>query len=94
MRLVQQIVLLLRIGAAPDTVQEYTGDTPVKVMTAVEMAAEWKDEIIAIGVRHVTVLESYEKALREYLPDRPPGPFTCGRPGTPCWTPRRRCPSI
>lgn len=71
MRLVQQIVLLLRIGAAPDTVQEYTGDTPVKVMTAVEMAAEWKDEIIAIGVRHVTVLESYEKALREYLPDRP-----------------------
>ena len=71
MRLVQQIVLLLRIGAAPDTVQEYTGDTPVKVMTAVEMAAEWKDETIAIGVRHVTVLESYEKALREYLPDRP-----------------------
>ena len=71
MRLVQQIVLLLRIGAAPDTVQEYTGDTPVKVMAAVEMAAEWENEIIAIGVRHVTVLESYEKALREYLPDRP-----------------------
>ena len=56
MRLVQQIVLLLRIGAAPDTVQEYTGDTPVKVMAAVEMAAEWENEIIAIGVRHVTVL--------------------------------------
>lgn len=71
MRLVQQIVLLLRISAAPDTVQEYTGDTPVKVMAAVEMAAEWENEIIAIGVRHVTVLESYEKALREYLPDRP-----------------------
>ena len=71
MRLVQQIVLLLRIGAAPDTVQEYTGDTPVKVMAAVEMAAEWENEIVAIGVRHVAVLESYEKALREYLPDRP-----------------------
>ena len=71
MRLVQQIILLLRIGAAPDTVQEYTGDTPVKVMAAVEMAAEWENEIIAIGVRHVSVLESYEKALREYLPDRP-----------------------
>ena len=71
MRLVQQIILLLRIGAAPDTVQEYTGDTPVKVMAAIEMAAEWENEIIAIGVRHVSVLESYEKALREYLPDRP-----------------------
>ena len=71
MRLVQQIVLLLRISAAPDTVQEYTGDTPAKIMAAVEMAAEWENEIIAIGVRHVTVLKSYEKAIQEYLPDRP-----------------------
>jgi len=71
MRLVQQIVLLLRISAAPDTVKEYTGDTPVKAMTAVEMAAGWADEVVAIGVRHNTVLESYAKAIREYLPDRP-----------------------
>lgn len=71
MRLVQQIVLLLRISAAPDTMLEYTGDTPVKVMSAVEMIADWPDEIIAIGVRHKAVLHSYEKALQEYLPDRP-----------------------
>ena len=49
MRLVQQIVLLLRISAAPDTMLEYTGDTPVKVMSAVEMIADWPDEIVAIG---------------------------------------------
>lgn len=71
MRLIQQIVLLLRISAAPDTVQEYAGDTPAKVMTAVEMVSEWPDEIIAIGVRHKAVLASYEKALRQYLPERP-----------------------
>lgn len=71
MRLIQQIVLLLRISAAPDTVQEYAGDTPAKVMTAVEMVSEWPDEVIAIGVRHKAVLASYEKALQEYLPDRP-----------------------
>ncbi len=71
MRLVQQIVLLLRISAAPDTVKEYEGDTPVKVMTAVEMAAQWPDEVIAIGVRHKAVLDSYAGAFREYLPDRP-----------------------
>lgn len=70
MRLIQQIVLLLRIGAAPDTVQEYCGDTPVKVMTAVEMIALWENEIVAIGVRHKNVLASYEKAIREYLPER------------------------
>ncbi len=71
MRLVQQIVLLLRISAAPDTVQEYLGDTPVKVMTAVEMAAQWPEEIVAVGVRHKAVLDSYAGAFREYLPDRP-----------------------
>ncbi len=71
MRLVQQIVLLLRIGAAPDTVLEYNGDTPLKVMTAVEMAASWENEIVAVGVRHKTVLDSYKKAFQEYLPKRP-----------------------
>lgn len=71
MKLVQQILLLLRIGAAPDTLTEYIGDTPVKIITAVEMLASWPDEIVAVGVRHKTVLESYEKAIRKYLPDRP-----------------------
>lgn len=71
MKLVQQILLLLRIGAAPDTLVEYTGDTPVKIITAVEMLASWPDEIAAVGVRHKAVLESYEKAIRKYLPDRP-----------------------
>lgn len=71
MKLIQQIVLLLRISAAPDTVLEYCGDTPVKVMAALEMAANWPDEVVAIGVRHKTVLDSYVKAIQEYLPDRP-----------------------
>ncbi len=71
LRLVQQIMLLLRISAAPDTLVEYTGDTPVKILTAVEMAACWENECVAIGVRHKVVLDSYAKAIREYLPDRP-----------------------
>ena len=41
MKLIQQIVLLLRISAAPDTVMEYRSDTPVKVMSALELAANW-----------------------------------------------------
>ncbi len=71
MKLVQQIMLLLRISAAPDTLVEYTGDTPVKILTAVEMAACWENECVAIGVRHKNVLDSYAKAFREMLPDRP-----------------------
>lgn len=71
MRLIQQIVLLLRISAAPDTVREYEGDTPVKIMAAVELAAQWENEIVAIGVRHKIVLDSYAKTIKKYLPDRP-----------------------
>lgn len=71
MKLVQQLTLLLRISAAPDTLKEYRGDMPVKVITAVEMVAGWPDEVVAIGVRHKAVLQSYAAALREYLPNRP-----------------------
>lgn len=71
MKLIQQIILLLRISAAPDTVEEYEGEIPVKVLTVAELAASWKDELVAVGVRHKAVLNSYEKAIRVLLPDRP-----------------------
>ena len=71
LRLMQQITLLLRVGAAPNTLKEYIGDTPVKIMAAAEMAAQWADECVVIGVRHVEVLNKYADSFREYLPDRP-----------------------
>lgn len=71
LRLMQQITLLLRASAAPNTLQEYTGDIPVKVMDVVERTAEWDSEVVAIGVRHKNVLDAYAAAIREYLPDRP-----------------------
>jgi hypothetical protein len=69
--LLQQITLMLRISAAPNTVEEYQGDIPVKVRRVVEMAEEWSDELIAIGVRHKVVLQAYEHALRTAMPNRP-----------------------
>jgi len=71
LRLMQQITLLLRVAAAPNTLQEYKGDIPTKIMAAVEMAGQWDNEIVAIGVRHKNVLDAYAEAIREYLPDRP-----------------------
>lgn len=35
------------------------------------MTKEWKDEIVAIGVRHKVVLDAYAEAIREAIPDRP-----------------------
>ena len=71
LRLVQQITLLLRVAAAPNTLKEYNGGTPLKIVTAAEMTAEWENEIVAIGVRHQNVLNAYAEAFREYLPKRP-----------------------
>lgn len=71
MRLIQQITLLLRISAAPDSMKEYEGSTPLKEMAVVEALARWPDEIVAIGVRHTAVLDCYAAAIREYLPNRP-----------------------
>ncbi len=71
LKLVQQIMLLLRISAAPNALVEYRGDTPTKIIVAAEMAASWENECVAIGVRHIEVLNSYVKAFKELLPDRP-----------------------
>ena len=70
LKLMQQITLMLRVAAAPNTLREYTGGTPLKIMAAVEMAAMWENEIVAIGVRHKDVLDAYAEAFREFLPDR------------------------
>ena len=45
MKLMQQITLLLRISAAPDTVVEYQGSLPTKIRRVVEMAGQFDNEI-------------------------------------------------
>lgn len=71
LKLMQQITLLLRVSAAPNTLAEYEGGTPVKITKAVQMAAQWEDQIVAVGVRHKNVLDAYVTAFQEYLPERP-----------------------
>lgn len=71
MALIQQITLLLRISAAPNTVEEYDSlDTPVKIRKVCDMVGEWKDEIVVIGVRHKNVVEAYANEIRRRFPDR------------------------
>ena len=69
--IMQQILTLLRISAAPSSMSEYVGDTPVKIRKVLSMVEEWENEIVAIGVRHIPVLEEYRKAIEEAFPDRP-----------------------
>lgn len=70
LRIMQQITLLLRISAAPNTVLEYAGGMPNKIRKVVDMVGEFSDETVAIGVRHINVLEKYKEALTEAFPDR------------------------
>lgn len=71
MRLIQQITLLLRVSAAPDTLREYTGGTPLKEIAVAELICRWPNEIVAVGVRHKEVLDKYAAAFQQYLPERP-----------------------
>lgn len=71
MRLIQQITLLLRISAAPNTVKEYTGGMPVKLAKVMEMLQDMPDDMVAIGVRHKNVVDAYAAAIHSVMPDRP-----------------------
>ncbi len=71
MALIQQITLLLRISAAPNTVAEYdSADVPVKIKKVCDMVEEWNDEVVVIGVRHKNVVEAYAEAIRQRFPER------------------------
>lgn len=70
MRLIQQITLLLRISAAPNTVREYVGGAPAKIEKVLDMVEDFSDQIVAIGVRHKKVVEKYKEAIKERFPNR------------------------
>lgn len=68
LRIIQQITLLLRISAAPNTVSEYSGELPGKLRRTIQLTGSWAEEIVAIGVRHTVVLDAYAAALRKRFP--------------------------
>lgn len=70
MQIIQQITLLLRISAAPDTVLEYNGGTPTKMKKIIELLNSKPNEIVVIGVRHKLVVDAYAKVIKELLPNR------------------------
>ncbi len=70
MKLIQQITLLLRISAAPNTVMEYEGGTPAKIAKVTAMVKSRDNEVVTVGVRHKVVLEAYANAFRAAMPER------------------------
>lgn len=72
LKILNQLLALLKICAAPQTLREYDNSImPEKFKTVLAMLEEFGDERIAIGARHIAVVEAYEKAIRKAFPNRP-----------------------
>lgn len=71
-RILQQLILLLKICADPSSMKEYASTLESsKVVMMNEMLKEWENERVAIGVRHVDVAKAYAGYIKEQFPDRP-----------------------
>ena len=56
LKILNQLLLLLRICAAPQTIPDYdASQTPAKFTSILGMLEKWDNEQVAIGVRHVNV---------------------------------------
>jgi len=71
-RILQQLILLLKICADPASMKEYDSkQESSKVKKMIETLGEWENERVAIGVRHIDVAHAYARYIREAFPDRP-----------------------
>ena len=72
LRIIQQLLTLLRICAAPQTFDEFTSSEPsAKFAKVLELLRENQNQRVAVGVRHIDVMNSYVDTIREQFPDRP-----------------------
>ena len=72
LRLLNQLLTLLKICAAPQTFDEYTSnELPTKFTKVMELLHEHQNQRIAVGVRHIAIMKAYETVIREQFPDRP-----------------------
>ena len=71
LKILNQLLTLLKICAAPQTLREYDPSVmPEKFKTVLSLCKEWRNERIAIGVRHISVVKEYAKAVKNAFPGR------------------------
>ena len=72
MKILQQLILMLKICAAPQIFKEYDSDElPDKFKKIIKLVDKFSGERIAIGVRHIGVAQEYYKELKKEFPSRP-----------------------
>lgn len=72
LRILNQLLALLKICGAPQTLREYDQSImPEKFKSVLSLLVDFQGEMVAIGVRHIEVVRAYEAAIRKAFPDRP-----------------------
>ncbi|MFI2856834.1 N-6 DNA methylase [Paenibacillus sp. JSM ZJ436] len=72
LEILNQLNLMLKVCAAPQTIREYRStQTPSKYIDVMNKIADWDSEHIAIGVRHIKTVNAYASAIRSRFSDRP-----------------------
>lgn len=72
LRILNQLLALLKICGAPQTLREYDQSVmPEKFKSVLSLLVDFQGERVAIGVRHIEVVRAYEAAIRAKFPDRP-----------------------
>jgi hypothetical protein len=72
LKILHQLLLLLKLCAAPQTIKEYNSDLlPDKFKKVLSLLEKYNDERIAIGVRSIGVTNNYYSEIKKAFPNRP-----------------------
>ena len=71
LKILNQLLLLLKICAAPQTIKEYRGNKITNKFKKVLNLINKYDERIVIGVRHIQNVYAYKEVIQECFPSRP-----------------------
>ena len=71
LKILHQLILMLKICAAPQIFKEYNSfELPGKFKEVIKLAYKFKDERIAIGVRHIETAKAYYDEFKKQFPNR------------------------
>lgn len=72
LEILNQLMLMLKVCAAPQTIKEYRStQTPNKYIDVLNKLDQWNNECVAIGVRHIKTVNAYASVIRSRFPNRP-----------------------
>lgn len=71
LKILKQLILMLKICASSQIFKEYeSSELPEKFKKVIKLVNKFKDQRVAIGVRHIEVANEYYKEIKKQFPNR------------------------